>query len=70
MDHRLFQLLVVNLGIAVIYAIQKKIAWRLANWVEDEILESRYEREREFRGRPYPAPRHKNLYLRSPSELE
>lgn len=64
MNHRLFQLLVVNLGIAIIYAIQKKIAWKIANWVDDAVLRGTYDRELMFRARPYPKPRYKNLYYR------
>ena len=66
MERRLFQILIVNLGLAIVYAIQKKVAWKIATWVDDAVLRGKYEQEHRFvnRRRPYPTPRHKNLYYR------
>lgn len=69
-NNRLFQLLVVNFGIVLVYALQKKIAWRLVEWFDDAILRGQHDRELEFRRRPYPKPQHKNLYYREDSDWE
>jgi len=68
MNQRLFQVLVINLGFAIVYAIQKKLAWRIANWCEDEFLQISYDRERAYRSRPYPRPQKKNLYYRDTTD--
>ena len=70
MNQRLFQLLVVNLGIAIVYAIQKRVAWKIAEAFDDAFLRERYDREQNFRRRPYPKPRRKNLYYRDESDWE
>ena len=70
MHQRLFQLLVVNLGIAIIYAIQKKVAWKVAEAFDDAFLRGQYEQEVRFQRRPYPKPRHKNLYYRDTTDWE
>lgn len=70
MNQRLFQLLVVNLGLAIIYAIQKRVAWKVAEAFDDAVLRGRYDRERNFRNRPYPKPHKKNLYYRDSSDWE
>ena len=70
MSHRLFQLLIVNLGIAIIYAIQKKVAWKVADAFDNAFLRGRYERELDLRRKPYPKPRRKNLYYRDTTDWE
>lgn len=70
MNHRMFQILVVNLGIAIVYAIQKKVAWKVADLFDDAVLRGRYEKEMEHRFRPYPKPQRKNLYYRDTADWE
>jgi len=64
MNRRLFQLLVVNLGVAIVYAFQRRIAMKIVGAVDDAILRGRWEKEHRYQRRPYPMPRHKNLYYR------
>ena len=64
MNRRLFQILVVNLGLAIVYAIQKKIAWKVANLLDDAVLFGRHDQADKFRRRPYPTPKRKNMYYR------
>jgi len=70
MSNRVFQLLVVNLGLAILYAIQRKVAWKVADMVDDAVLRGRYEKEAAHRFRPYPTPKRKNLYYRDTTDWE
>lgn len=70
MSSKIYQILVVNLGVAILYAIQKKIAWKVADHLENTLLQKEYDRELEFRARPYPKPRKKNLYYRDTTDWE